>query len=228
MQMLNDPARPIHWAHRAWERDRLIERVLEERPRWYEQKLLSRLVEDENGCQIWQGHRQSGGYGAVALPSDIVWGLTGPMKSGIHRVRWLAERGPLALGWVPDHLCKVTSCGNIEHLEAVPNLTNVMRGESFPAQNARVTQYKVGLAQAHIAHVLQVEGRRQTGMTQKQFIATHGRSLKALIDAIGGSAEAIEAVRTKAQPEAVQVVALESGIWADFAKLCDSTHTTVT
>ncbi|KKL07736.1 hypothetical protein LCGC14_2583030 [marine sediment metagenome] len=45
-----------------------------------------------------------------------------------HRVAYEMFIGPIPKGLTIDHLCKVTDCVNPRHLEAVPHLINVQRG----------------------------------------------------------------------------------------------------
>lgn len=52
-----------------------------------------------------------------------------------HRVAYKTLIGPAALGL--DHLCRVRSCVNPEHLEPVTALVNVRRGQLAEVQRAR-------------------------------------------------------------------------------------------
>lgn len=69
---------------------------------------------------IWIRRSTSKGYGVVRD------GLRGN-NVGVHRVAWEMERGPIPEGLTIDHLCRVTLCANVLHLEPVPLLENVMR-----------------------------------------------------------------------------------------------------
>lgn len=61
-----------------------------------------------------------------------------------HRHFYRAVRGPIP-GELPiDHLCRVTGCCAPAHLEAVPGSTNILRGASPSAQNARKTHCAKG------------------------------------------------------------------------------------
>lgn len=63
-------------------------------------------------------------------------GLEGKSSSA-HRLAWELYRGPIPAGLVLDHLCRRPACFNPDHLEAVPNKVNVLRGVGACAQNAR-------------------------------------------------------------------------------------------
>lgn len=83
-------------------------------PRW--------LPEDRGyatPCHIWQGPIFPGGY-----PRTSCFGR--PMNA--HRVVYIKLHGPLPRGMHVDHLCRVRSCVNPEHLEAVPAAENTRRG----------------------------------------------------------------------------------------------------
>lgn len=82
---------------------------------------------DPNGCWIWTRGKDPQGYGLVS------WG---GRSSYVHRT-YLIELGhEYPDGWVTDHLCRVTSCANPEHLEIVTRRENVIRGVGPTAVNA--------------------------------------------------------------------------------------------
>ena len=56
--------------------------------------------------------------------------------------RWIYEKlkGPIPKGFVIDHLCRNGLCFNIEHLEAVSNKENILRGFGACAINKRKTR----------------------------------------------------------------------------------------
>jgi hypothetical protein len=56
-----------------------------------------------------------------------------------HRVSYEIYKGAIPDGMQVDHLCRVRSCVNPDHLEAVPQATNLERGEGFVGQNVRKT-----------------------------------------------------------------------------------------
>lgn len=87
------------------------------------------VEETETGCWEWIGLRARG-YGVYEMRGRAV---------RAHRVSWTICRGPIAEYLTLDHLCRNRACVNPMHLEAVSNKVNILRGESFSAENARKT-----------------------------------------------------------------------------------------
>jgi hypothetical protein len=56
-----------------------------------------------------------------------------------HRVAYESVHGPIPPGLVIDHLCRNPACINVEHMEAVSDRVNILRGTSPSAENARKT-----------------------------------------------------------------------------------------
>lgn len=81
-------------------------------------------------CWIWNLAVNDSGYGVV--------GQGGKMLRA-HRVYYEKACGPIPSGLVLDHLCRVRSCVNPDHLEPVTRGENVMRGSTLPALNATKT-----------------------------------------------------------------------------------------
>lgn len=83
-------------------------------------------------CHLWKAAKDDSGYGKFKLPD-------GTLKS-VHIIAWeLENQRSVPPGWHVDHLCRIRSCCNPSHLEAVQATENVARGESFSAKNARKT-----------------------------------------------------------------------------------------
>lgn len=89
-------------------------------------------VIQENGCWEWVGAHKQAGYGQ--------WGRT----DCAHRVMYEKVRGPIPKWLHLDHLCRNKGCVNPDHLEAVTQRENTLRGESPAAQRARATHCKNG------------------------------------------------------------------------------------
>lgn len=73
-----------------------------------------------SGCWVWLGTLNPGGYGSVGYKGKT-WGA--------HRVSYLLARGELPERQDLDHLCRVRSCINPDHLEPVTRCENLRRGK---------------------------------------------------------------------------------------------------
>lgn len=71
--------------------------------------------EPNTGCWLWTGNTQNNGYGQL-WPHRLV-----------HRFAYELLRGPIAPGLVIDHLCRVRSCCNPDHLDACEPKVNSRR-----------------------------------------------------------------------------------------------------
>lgn len=89
----------------------------------------------ESGCMIWMGHLSERGYGRIQV---------GGKTKRVHKVAYEAAIGPVPAGLVLDHKCRVRSCCNPAHLEPVTNRSNILRGVSRAAANARKTHCLLG------------------------------------------------------------------------------------
>lgn len=72
------------------------------------------------GCWIWRGRKDEHGYGLTTG--------AGGMHQRAHRAAYEMVHGPVPRELVMDHLCRVTSCINPEHLEPVTHAENIRRG----------------------------------------------------------------------------------------------------
>lgn len=75
---------------------------------------MARVLQQEDGCWIWQGAINTSGYGSA-----------GPRLA--HRASYEEFVGPIPAGLQIDHLCRVTLCVNPDHLEPVTELENKRR-----------------------------------------------------------------------------------------------------
>lgn len=88
---------------------------------------------DLGPCLIWTGSKKTAwGYG------QFQWGgFKGPNRSA-HAFAWESVHGPIPPGLTVDHLCRVTSCVQVTHMEVVT------RAENFRRANEARTDCKKG------------------------------------------------------------------------------------
>ena len=97
---------------------------------------------DKNGplfngtpCWLWTASQDGRGYGQFRF--------NGKMRKA-HRYAYELGKGPIQEGLAPDHLCRTPLCVNWDHLEAVTQRENLLRGMSPSAQHARKTHCPQG------------------------------------------------------------------------------------
>lgn len=78
------------------------------------------VIKVDDGCWLWTGATQAGGYGR----------FFGEDRKAVLVHRWTYEHfvGPIPDGLTIDHLCRNTSCVNPDHLEPVTREVNAHRG----------------------------------------------------------------------------------------------------
>lgn len=84
------------------------------------ERFAKRWIEDADGCWIWQGSGNQGGYGQFFDGRSWV----------AHRWAYEHYVEPLPKGLQLDHLCRNRRCVNPDHLEPVTQHENILRGES--------------------------------------------------------------------------------------------------
>ena len=89
----------------------------------------------ECGCWMWVGATKKKGYGSFAV---------GGVSFGAHQVIYALYKGLVPKGLQLDHLCRVRSCVNPDHLEPVTSLENRLRGESLVFKASRSSYCKNG------------------------------------------------------------------------------------
>src|ERR1700690_3349654 len=78
-----------------------------------------------SGCVIFLGVLNHRGYGRI-------W--DGERMSSVHRVAYELAKGAIPEGYQVDHKCRVLTCCNPAHLEAVTPYENFLRSESITRQ----------------------------------------------------------------------------------------------
>jgi hypothetical protein len=95
---------------------------------------LNNYIVDANGCWIWQGTTNKGGYG---LLHHKQWNTT---SHRAYYITYVDKDLTLPL----DHKCRVRLCMNPDHLEPVTDYENFIRGEAPAAKVVRTNKCKRG------------------------------------------------------------------------------------
>lgn len=92
-------------------------------------------VTQSASCWHWQGAIIKGGYGGFKTPTG---------HTLAHRFSYELHNGAIPEGLQIDHLCRNRACVRPDHLEAVTQRTNILRGVGLAAKYARVTHCPKG------------------------------------------------------------------------------------
>ncbi len=111
--------------------------------------------EPMSGCWIWTGLRHKQGYGRLYVRGMQL----------AHRLAYEHFVGAIPDDKEIDHTCRNTSCVNPAHLEPVPHHTNLMRGESFSAVNAKKTHCRQG----HAYDLFYSNGKRWCSVCKREW-----------------------------------------------------------
>lgn len=107
------------------------------RPRPVLDRILDRLeVGDPRDCWPISGAQDDGGYPVICVGSRADGSRS---TVNVHALLYDMVVCDAEGDDVKDHLCRWRACGNPDHIDPVPNVENVMRGESLFAQRARST-----------------------------------------------------------------------------------------
>lgn len=88
------------------------------------ESIQAKLEAPRPDCLLWPAAADRG-YGRI-------W-VDGTAKR-VHRVVWELTHGPIPDGMTVDHLCRIRSCCNVEHLELVTQAENVKRAQPHRAR----------------------------------------------------------------------------------------------
>lgn len=77
------------------------------------------IPEPNSGCYLWLAAVSSEGYGLLSV---------GDRLRPAHLIAYELAKGPVPEGLELDHLCRVRSCINPNHLEPITHRENVIRG----------------------------------------------------------------------------------------------------
>lgn len=75
-----------------------------------------------SGCWLWTRALKGAGYAQV--------GYGNRRSVSAHILAWKFRHGPVPEGMELDHLCRVRSCINPDHLEPVTHRENALRGDA--------------------------------------------------------------------------------------------------
>ena len=142
------------------------------RVRWANVRVRARLHRllklQPSGCLVWQGTKNDHGYGQITWMGQLTY---------VHRLMYESYIGPIPDGLELDHLCRVPSCANPAHLEAVPHKVNSLRGVSPRAMQARQTHCIHGHAfDAHNTYIRK-EGARQCRQCKAEWMRRRYRKV---------------------------------------------------
>lgn len=92
---------------------------IENRKKFDHSEAFWNKVEKTDNCWLWLGAKTPLGYGVFVIKGKNVYA---------HRYSYELIKGKIPENLVIDHLCRVTSCVNPDHLEPVTVSENVLRG----------------------------------------------------------------------------------------------------
>lgn len=98
------------------------------------------MPEPNSGCWLWAGKITRNGYG------KITWRYRHHRERYAHRFSYETYRGPIPDGLAIDHLCRVRSCVNPDHLRVCTQRENILAGTGMSARHILKTHCPRGHA----------------------------------------------------------------------------------
>lgn len=87
----------------------------------------------QSPCWVWRRKLNTNGYGRVTVDRKVLLA---------HRATYQALIGPISDDLELDHLCRVRSCVNPWHLEAITHAKNVQRGSARKLTETQIEAMK--------------------------------------------------------------------------------------
>ncbi len=107
------------------------------------ERILNSIETDENGCWIWQKRLTTAGYGSIRVGSRS----DGTRRqTSAHIIAYETFVGEVPEGLELDHLCRVRSCCNPDHVEPVTHKVNMQR---MPDEYKELLRERMAMARAH-------------------------------------------------------------------------------
>jgi len=86
---------------------------------WHDRFDAKVAPEPMSGCWLWMENVDTSGYAQFSIKGK---------NRGAHRLSYERHRGEIPAGLQIDHLCRVRSCVNPDHMEMVTQQENMRRG----------------------------------------------------------------------------------------------------
>lgn len=128
-ERLNQAEKPIQ----AGETEHLADALKKEKRRPslidIRQRFLNKVIKTDH-CWLWSAKKEKAGYGRFAIRER---------EFAAHRVSYQLFVGDIPNGLTIDHQCNNPSCVRPSHLKPMTMRDNLLRGNTFQAENAKKT-----------------------------------------------------------------------------------------
>lgn len=134
------------------------------------EKLIARVKVDANGCFIWQGYKDSRGYGFTRLGNDR-------KTKSAHRFSYQTFRGEIPAGLCVCHRCDNPSCINPAHFFLGTHKDN---SQDAAKKNRMTHGVKVNTAKLNEQQVAEITRRYAAGERTMKLVEEFGVSKHAI------------------------------------------------